>query len=230
MSLRTGMQKRANSRRFTAGAGRHQATGARQFDIWYTGAMQRVCVFCGSSPGRNPVYPDAAKQLAAALARRDIGIVYGGASVGVMGALADAALDQGGEVIGVIPEHLMDKERSHAHLSELHIVDSMHERKALMGSLSDGFIAMPGGLGTLEEFFEVLTWNQLGIHAKPCGLLNVDGFYDSLTSFLDHTVCEEFVPEAHRSFLLVERQADALLDDMQRRFAKMRTIQNAFRA
>lgn len=189
--------------------------------------MQRVCVFCGSRPGRSPVYPDAAKQLAAALARRGIGIVYGGAGVGIMGTLADAALDLGGEVIGVIPQQLVDRERSHKHLSELHIVESMHERKALMGSLSDGFIALPGGLGTLEEFFEVLTWNQLGIHAKPCGLLNIDGFYDSLTSFLDHTVCEEFVPDSHRSFLLVQRAPEALLDDMQRRYAKMRTVQSA---
>lgn len=192
--------------------------------------MQRVCVFCGSSPGRIPDYADAARQLAAALARRDIGIVYGGAGVGVMGALADAALERDCEVIGVIPRQLVDRERSHKNLSELHIVESMHERKALMGSLSDGFIALPGGLGTLEEFFEVLTWNQLGIHAKPCGLLNTGGFYDSLTSFLDHTVCEAFVPEAHRSFLLVEREPDPLLDDMQRRFAKMKTIQNASRA
>lgn len=189
--------------------------------------MQRICVFCGSRSGRNPAYPEAAKQLAAALARRGIGIVYGGASIGIMGALADTALDQGVEVTGVIPGHLMDRERSHRNLTELHIVESMHERKALMGSLSDGFIALPGGLGTLEEFFEVLTWNQLGIHAKPCGLLNVDGFYDSLTSFLDHTVCEEFVPEAHRSFLLVGREPDPLLDDMQRRFAKMKTMQSA---
>lgn len=192
--------------------------------------MQRVCVFCGSRPGRSPAYLETAKQLAAALVRRDIGIVYGGAGIGVMGALADAALEQGGQVTGVIPEQLMAREVSHEQLTELHIVESMHERKALMGSLSDGFIALPGGLGTLEEFFEVLTWNQLGIHAKPCGLLNVDGFYDSLTSFLDHTVCEEFVPEAHRSFLLVEREPDALLEDMQRRFAKMTTIQNAARA
>lgn len=191
--------------------------------------MQRVCVFCGSRPGRSPAYLETAKQLAAALVRRDIGIVYGGAGIGVMGALADAALEQGGQVTGVIPEQLMAREVSHEQLTELHIVESMHERKALMGSLSDGFIALPGGLGTLEEFFEVLTWNQLGIHAKPCGLLNIDGFYDSLTSFLDHTVCEEFVPEAHRSFLLVEREPDALLEDMQRRFAKMTTIQSAAR-
>jgi len=189
--------------------------------------MRRICVFCGSSPGRDPVYVEAAQALAAALAGRGIGLVYGGASVGVMGALADAALEQGGEVFGVIPEQLVDKERSHRGLSELHIVESMHERKALMGSLSDGFIALPGGLGTLEEFFEVLTWNQLGIHAKPCGLLNAGGFYDSLTSFLDHTVCEAFVPEAHRSFLLVEREVEPLLNAMEARFAKMKTMQNA---
>lgn len=185
--------------------------------------MQRICVFCGSSPGRNPAYLRAARALAASLARRDIGVVYGASSVGVMGALAEAMLEQAGEVIGVVPEHLMAKEQYHKGLTDLHIVASMHERKALMGSLSDGFIALPGGLGTLEEFFEVLTWNQLGIHSKPCGLLNVDGFYDSLTDFLDHTVHEKFVPDAHRAFLLVESDPGLLLDAMHRKFAKMRT-------
>jgi len=185
--------------------------------------MKRVCVFCGSRTGRNPAYVDAARGLASVLARRRIGIVYGGAGVGIMGALADAALAEGGEVIGVIPESLMQRELSHRHLTELHVVSGMHERKALMGSLSDGFIALPGGLGTLEEFFEVLTWNQLGIHAKPCGLLNVEGFYDALTSFLNHTVAEEFVPEAHRAFLPVGREAAGLVDDMQRRFEAMNT-------
>lgn len=189
--------------------------------------MQTVCVFCGSRPGRGPAYPEAARHLAASLARRNMSVVYGGASVGVMGALADAALELGVEVTGVIPEQLMERELSHKHLTALHIVESMHERKALMGSLSDGFVALPGGLGTLEEFFEVLTWNQLGIHAKPCGLLNIDGFYDSLTSFLDHTVSEDFVPEAHRSFLQVASDPDLLLEDMQRRFAKMQTVRNA---
>lgn len=183
--------------------------------------MKRICVFCGSSPGRNPAYIDAAKGLAASLARRGIGVVYGAASVGVMGALAERALKENGEVTGVIPAHLMDRERYHKGLTDLHIVTSMHERKALMGSLSDGFIALPGGLGTLEEFFEVLTWNQLGIHSKPCGLLNVDGFYDSLTRFLDHTVNEEFVSDAHRAFLLVETDPDLLLDGMHRKFAKL---------
>lgn len=190
--------------------------------LWYTGAMQRICVFCGSSPGRSPVYLEAAGELALALTRRGIALVYGGASVGVMGALADAVLAQGGEAIGVIPERLMEKERSHESLTELHVVESMHERKALMGGLSDAFIALPGGLGTLEEFFEVLTWNQLGIHSKPCGLFNAGGFFDALTSFLDHTVEEGFVSDAHRSFLLVNRAADSLLDDMQRSFARMK--------
>lgn len=176
--------------------------------------MQRICVFCGSSPGRDPTYTDAARALADVLARRGIGLVYGGASVGVMGALADAMLERGGEVVGVIPEHLMDKERSHSGLTELHVVGDMHERKALMGGLSGGFIALPGGLGTLEEFFEVLTWNQLGIHSKPCGLLNAGGFYDALTDFLDHTVTEGFVSKAHRSFLMVDTDPDSLLDRM----------------
>lgn len=192
---------------------------ARRTHLWYTTPMRRICVFCGSSPGRNPVYLQAAGELALALTRRNIGLVYGGASVGVMGALADAALEQGGEVTGVIPEHLVDKERSHKSLTELHIVKSMHERKALMGSLSDGFIALPGGLGTLEEFFEVLTWNQLGIHRKPCGLLNIDGFFDALTGFLEHMVREEFVSREHRSFLLVASDPGSLLDEIQRRTA-----------
>jgi len=185
-------------------------------DMWYTGRMRRVCVFCGSSPGRRGDYQAAARRLASALVRSGIAIVYGGAGVGVMGALADAALEEDGEVIGVIPAHLQDKERSHRGLTELHIVGSMHERKALMGSLSDGFIALPGGLGTLEEFFEVLTWNQLGIHSKPCGLLNAGGFFDGLTEFLDHAVAEAFVSETHRSFLLVDSDPGALLDAMGR--------------
>lgn len=147
-----------------------------------------------------------------------------------MGALADAALAEGGEVIGVIPENLMQRELSHRNLTELHVVSGMHERKALMGSLSDGFLALPGGLGTLEEFFEVLTWNQLGIHAKPCGLLNVDGFYDALASFLNHTVAEEFVPEAHRAFMPVDSEAAALVDEMQRRFAAMQSGSASVRA
>lgn len=186
-------------------------------DLWYTVPMQRVCVFCGSSPGRGTVYVEAARRLARALTRKHIDLVYGGASVGVMGSLADAVLDLGGQVFGVIPKPLVDREKSHKHLTELHVVDDMHERKALMGALSDGFIALPGGLGTLEEFFEVLTWNQLGIHAKPCGLLNVGGYYDSLIELLDHSVEEQFVNAAHRSFMLVEIDPDALLEAMRRK-------------
>ncbi|MGA8260367.1 MAG: TIGR00730 family Rossman fold protein [Arenicellales bacterium] len=178
--------------------------------------MRRVCVFCGSSPGRSPAYRRAAEELAAVLSRRKIAVVYGGASVGVMGSLADAALERGGKVIGVIPERLVDKERSHDGLTELHVVKTMHERKALMGALSDGFIALPGGLGTLEEFFEVLTWNQLGIHSKPCGLLNSGGFYDALTNLLDHIVAEGFVPKRDRCLPIIDTSPDALLDRMER--------------
>lgn len=176
--------------------------------------MQRICVFCGANPGRDPAYLQAAGSLAASLVRRGIGLVYGAASVGVMGALADAVLERGGEVVGVIPERLMSRERSHKGLTELHVVGTMHERKALMGSLSEGFIALPGGLGTLEELFEVLTWNQLGIHSKPCGLLNAGGFYDALTEFLEHIVAEGFVPDARRSFLMVDTDPDSLLEKM----------------
>lgn len=177
--------------------------------------MRQICVFCGSSPGRDPLYIEGARALAMALVHRDIGVVYGGASVGVMGALADAVLEQGGRITGVIPEQLVHKELSHGNLTALHIVASMHERKALMGSLSDGFIALPGGLGTLEELFEVLTWNQLGIHNKPCGLLNVNGFFDALTGFLDHAVAERFVSDQHRAFMRVADDPESLLDAMQ---------------
>lgn len=182
--------------------------------------MRRVCVFCGSSPGRTSAYVKAAERLARTLTRRNIDVVYGGASVGVMGSLADATLNLGGKVIGVIPKHLVDKEKSHKNLTELYIVSDMHERKALMGSLSDGFIALPGGLGTLEEFFEVLTWNQLGIHNKPCGLLNTGGYYDSLIQLLDHAVDEQFVSSTHRSFMLVENEPGLLLDAMQNKPTK----------
>jgi uncharacterized protein (TIGR00730 family) len=140
-----------------------------------------------------------------------------------MGTLADAVLEQGGKVIGVIPQRLVDRERSHGGLTELHVVKTMHERKALMGALSDGFIALPGGLGTLEEFFEVLTWNQLGIHSKPCGLLNSGGFYDALTSLLDHIVNEGFVPNPHRSLPIIDTNPDVLLDTMEQATAKTRT-------
>jgi uncharacterized protein (TIGR00730 family) len=174
--------------------------------------MKRLCVFCGSSTGDAPAYAAAAHALGTTLARRGIGLVYGGASVGLMGAVADAALEAGGEVIGVMPEALAKKELAHAGLTDLRIVGSMHERKALMAELSAGFIALPGGLGTLEELFEVWTWAQLGYHAKPCALLNVAGFYDPLIAFLDGVVAHRFLKPAHRDMLVVAEDSDALLD------------------
>jgi uncharacterized protein (TIGR00730 family) len=172
----------------------------------------RVCVFCGSSPGGRPAYVEAARELGRILVERSIGLVYGGASVGVMGALADAALAAGGEVIGVIPRALWGKEVAHTGLSDLRVVETMHQRKALMADLADGFVALPGGLGTLEELFEVWTWAQLGMHRKPVALLDVEGFYEPLAAFLDHAVAEEFVPPAHRAMLAVEREPALLLD------------------
>lgn len=177
--------------------------------------MKKICVFCGSSPGKQPEYIEVARKLAVALTKREIGLVYGGASVGIMGEIADAVLSSGGEVIGVIPQALVDKEVSHKGLSELKVVASMHERKAVMAQLSDGFIALPGGLGTLEELFEVLTWAQLGFHEKPCGLLNVNGYYDQLCFFLDHAVEEEFVKTSHRKMLLTGDSPEALLSLME---------------
>src|SRR3546814_750650 len=153
----------------------------------------RLCVFCGSSDGARPAYRDAAHALGKALADAGIGLVYGGAAVGLMGAVADGALARGGEVMGVLPRSLADRELAHPGLTQLHVVGSMHERKAMMAKLSDGFIALPGGLGTFEELFEIWTWAQLGYHRKPVALLNVDGYYDGLLSFLDHPVREAFV-------------------------------------
>ena len=176
--------------------------------------VRRVCVFCGSSPGASPAYAAAARRLAEVLVRRGVGLVYGGGSVGLMGVLADAALAAGGEVTGVIPRALWEREVGHAALPDLRVVETMHERKALMAELADGFVALPGGLGTLEEFFEVWTWAQLGIHAKPCGVLNVAGFFDPLLAFLDHAVAARFVREVHRAMVLVEPEPDALLDRM----------------
>lgn len=181
--------------------------------------MNRICVFCGSSPGRNGAYRDAAEALGRLLAREGIGLVYGGASVGLMGAVADAALAGGGEVIGVIPRALKAKEIAHGGLSALHVVETMHERKALMVELADGFMALPGGMGTFDEFFEVVTWAQLGIHAKPVGLLNVAGYYDRLAAFLDHTVAEGFVWGDHREMIAVEESPEALLERFRARRA-----------
>lgn len=178
--------------------------------------LKRICVFCGSSTGKDPAYVDAAKRLGATLARRGLELVYGGGTVGLMGTVANAALDAGGHVIGVIPKALQLRELAHVKLTSLHVTGSMHERKARMAELSHGFIALPGGLGTLEEFAEIVTWAQLGIHQRPCGLLDVKGYYRPLVQFLDHAVEEGFVSPLHRGLILVEADPDALLD----RFAR----------
>jgi uncharacterized protein (TIGR00730 family) len=174
--------------------------------------MRRVCVFTGSNSGARPEYRAAAEELGRLLAARRLGLVYGGARVGLMGAVADAALAAGGEVIGIIPAALAAKEVAHAGLTDLRVVGSMHERKALMSTLADAFVALPGGWGTLEEFFEVLTWWQLGLHAKPCAFLNVHGYFDGLLAFLAHTVDEGFVRPEHASAIVVADGAAALLD------------------
>jgi hypothetical protein len=174
--------------------------------------MRRVLVFCGSSPGRLPVYVEHSRALGAELAARGLGLVYGGAQVGVMGAVADAALAAGGEVVGVIPRMLVDREVAHRGLSDLRVVETMHERKALMESLSDAVIALPGGFGTLEELFEIVTWAQLGIHAKPVGLLNIAGYWDQLLAFIDHMVAERFLRAEQRAALLVAASPDELLE------------------
>ncbi len=174
--------------------------------------LKSLCVYCGSSGGRREDYAGAARALAQAMVARGIRLVYGGASVGIMGAVADEVLRLGGEAVGVIPEALMRKELAHAGLTELHVTPSMHARKTLMAELADGFVALPGGIGTFEELFEVWTWGQLGFHRKPCGLLNVAGYYDGLIAFLDHAADEQFIREAHRSMLVVESEPAALLE------------------
>jgi uncharacterized protein (TIGR00730 family) len=174
--------------------------------------MRRVCVYCGSSPGRAPEYRDAAVALVGALVERGLGVVYGGAHVGLMGVVADTALDAGAEVIGVIPQALVDHEIAHTGLSDLRVVGSMHERKAQMAELADAFVALPGGLGTLEELFEVATWSQLGLHVKPCGLLNVLGYYDGLAGMLDHAVAERFLRPENRAIIVVESDPAAMVD------------------
>lgn len=171
-----------------------------------------ICVFTGSSPGARGDYAAAAISLAEELVARGFDLVYGGANVGLMGTIADRVLELGGRVTGVIPESLVEWEVAHRGLTELRVVSSMHERKALMADLSTGFVALPGGVGTLEETFEVLTWAQLGMHEKPCGLLNVAGYYDPLIEFLQHAVDERFLKEVHRELLMVEDNAEALLD------------------
>lgn len=174
--------------------------------------MRSICVFCGSSFGRSGEYQAAAEAMGREIAASGRRLVYGGAKVGLMGAVADAAVAAGGEVIGVLPKALQEKELAHEGLAELHVVGSMHERKALMADLSDAFVSLPGGTGTMEELFEVWTWGQLGYHEKPCGLLNIGGYYDSLLAFLRHTVTQEFVkPEMH-SMLLVENEPKRMID------------------
>jgi uncharacterized protein (TIGR00730 family) len=171
-----------------------------------------VCVFCASSPGAGDAFGRAAASFGELLARRGIGLVYGGASVGLMGRAADAALAAGGEVIGVIPQALVDAEVAHEDLADLRIVGSMHQRKALMAELSDAFVALPGGIGTLDELFEVLSWAQLGIHDKPCGLLDVDSYFAPLLAFLDGAVAARFLRPEHRAMLLVDQRPEPLLD------------------
>jgi uncharacterized protein (TIGR00730 family) len=173
--------------------------------------IRRLAVFCGSNPGARPDYVQAARSFGKLLASRGVGIVYGGSNVGLMQALADAMLDELGDIIGVIPRMLVEREVANTALTDLRIVDSMHDRKALMAELADGFVALPGGIGTLEEFFEIWTWAQLGVHDKPCGLLNVAGYFDPLLEFLDRAVAEKFVREVHRKMVIVESDPATLL-------------------
>jgi uncharacterized protein (TIGR00730 family) len=177
--------------------------------------MKSVCVFCGSNPGNDPVYAEGARAMGAEIARRGLVLVYGGGAVGLMGIVADAALEAGGEVHGIIPEALCRKEVGHRALTRLEVVDTMHTRKARMAELSDGFIAMPGGIGTFEELFEIWTWGQLGIHSKPLGMLNVAGFYDPLAAFLDGTVEAGFLKQPHRAMAMTDTHPATLLDRME---------------
>ncbi len=174
--------------------------------------FQRICVFCGSSRGARPAYTEAASALGRHLAAQKLAVVYGGSNIGLMRVVADAALAAGGEVIGVIPHAFLAREVAHAELSNLRVVGSMHERKALMAELSDGFIALPGGFGTIEEFCEILTWTQLGIQKKPAGVLNVEGYYNDLLKFFDHAVGEQFVRTAHRQMVIAEEDPAVLVD------------------
>ena len=174
--------------------------------------MKRLCVFCGSSFGGNPIYVKAARDLGNAIAKRNICLVYGGARVGLMGEIASTVIRAKGEVIGVIPKGLVDKEVAHGSLTDLRIVESMHERKSLMAELSDGFIALPGGFGTMEEIFEVITWAQLSFHDKPCGFLNINGYYNDLIKFLDHSVKENFIEPEHRAMIIIDDNPESLLE------------------
>jgi len=175
-------------------------------------AIKNICVYCGSREGNLPAYADGARALAKVMLQRGIGLVYGGASIGLMGAIADAIIAGGGRAIGVIPGSLLEKEVGHSGLTELHVTQSMHERKALMADLSDAFIALPGGIGTFEEIFEIWTWAQLGFHDKPCGILDVAGYYEKLAEFLDQSVTEGFVSAECRAILSIDTDAERLLD------------------
>lgn len=174
--------------------------------------LASICVYCGSSPGRIEAYASAARELADAMVERRIRLVYGGAGIGIMGEIANRMLERGGQVVGVIPKALAHKEVAHPNLTELHVTQSMHERKMRMAELADGFIALPGGIGTLEELFEIWTWAQLGFHRKPCGLVNTAGYYDHLVRFLDHVEAEQFVKPRQRSLMMVETAPSPLLD------------------
>jgi uncharacterized protein (TIGR00730 family) len=174
--------------------------------------VQRVCVFCGASTGRSPAYAQAARAFGAEAASRGLGVVYGGGRVGLMGAVADGALAQGGDVVGVIPRELVDRELAHGGLTELHVVESLHERKALMAELADGFVALPGGFGTLDELMEQLTWSQLGLHAKPVGLLDVADYWRPLVELARHAAAEGFVRDSDLAAIAVATEAGSLLD------------------
>ncbi|NQV87036.1 MAG: TIGR00730 family Rossman fold protein [Woeseiaceae bacterium] len=178
--------------------------------------MQRICVYCGSNSGSRPLYAEAARELADVLVRHDFELVYGGANKGIMGVIADAVLEKGGKVHGIIPKMLCEREVAHHDLTVLHVVSSMHERKTMMAALSDGFIAMPGGYGTLEEIIEIITWGQLNFHDKPCGLLNIDGYFDHLLAYLDHAVTEGFLRPENRRMLMCEASAVSLIRKFER--------------
>ncbi len=179
-----------------------------------TKPTKRVCVFCGSSAGARPIYTKVAQQLGKAIVSQNMGLVYGGGGIGLMRVIADAVLKEKGEVIGVIPYALFSNEIAHQDLTELRFVSGMHERKALMAELSDAFIAMPGGFGTLDELFEILTWSQLGLHAKPIGLLNIDGYFDLLLAFLDHVLQECFIQTKHHRLIVISSEPEKLLSEL----------------
>ncbi len=176
--------------------------------------MKRICVFCGSNPGKNPVYMEAAENVGLFLVKNGIELVFGGGRVGLMGKIADTVMANGGRVIGIIPKSLSDKEVAHQGLTELHIVDSMHIRKAMMEDLSDGFIALPGGFGTFEELCEIITWAQLGFHSKPCGFLNIQGYYDPLVELFDRATWEQFVRPEHRKLVIIESEIEPMFNAM----------------